>query len=250
MTSESLIPGMDRRHFKIGKDMAHFTIIGNKWLILLIANLATKMEICNRLIILLITLVCAEELHAQEWEPVREKDGIAVFTRQVENSNYKSFKGEVWLQAEVAEVSDVVEDVKNFELWDESIREIRVLEHFKGKSIRYYVVYNSPWPVTDRDLGIQATISSDPLTGSMVISAVSAPDAVPPDPDMIRIIDYWQKWTITPTGSGLVHLTVEGFADPAGDIPAWLANMAITDTPLNMLRGIREKLQNQKKETK
>jgi hypothetical protein len=209
----------------------------------LLKHLFLVMEFLKKLIILLISLAFYNGIQAQDWELAKEKDGIRIFTRHVENSNYKSFKGEVEFPAEIADVSMVVENVKNFEIWDESIREIRVLEYVKGRSIRYYVAYDSPWPVTDRDLGIQATISDDPDHGSILITAVSAPDAVPRDPDQVRIMDYWQKWTIKAAGNGLVHLTVEGFADPAGEIPAWLANMAITDSPYKMLRGIRERFQ-------
>ncbi len=88
---------------------------------------------------------------------------------------------------------------------------------------------------------MEATISDDPNTGCRIFSAISAPDAVPRDPHLVRIVDYWQKWIIVPAANGHVHITMEGFADPAGDIPAWLANMAITDTPLNVLGEIRRR---------
>jgi hypothetical protein len=55
-------------------------------------------------------------------------------------------------------------------------------------------------------------------------------------------VDYRQKWIIQPEKKGYIRLIVEGFADPAGDIPAWIVNMAITDTPLNMLSSIRDNL--------
>lgn len=209
----------------------------------LLYYLFLMMKCPNKLVFLILFLAFWSEILAQDWETAKEKDGISIFTRHMPGSNYKSFRGEVEFKADYLEVSDLIEDVENFEIWDESITELRVLESEKGKSIRYYVIYNSPWPVTDRDLGIQATISDDPETGGRQITAISAPEAVPPDPDMVRIVDYWQKWSITPIGNGLVHLTVEGFADPAGDIPAWLANMAITDTPLNMLHEIRKSTQ-------
>lgn len=196
----------------------------------------------NRLILIFFIISAWHFATAQEWKFAKEKDGITVYTKEQTTSNCKSFKGETELLAELSAVSGLIEDVKNFDRWDEDVSEIRVLEHEQGRMIRYYVVYDVPWPLKDRDLCVEATISSDLATGAILFVAKSIPEAVPLDDDNVRIIDYWQKWIILPEGNGKVHLTVEGFADPAGDIPAWIVNMAITDTPFHMLKSIRENL--------
>jgi hypothetical protein len=36
-------------------------------------------------------------------------------------------------------------------------------------------------------------------------------------------------------------VTLEGSVNPGGNIPAWLFNMVITETPLKMLHSLREK---------
>lgn len=180
---------------------------------------------------------------AQEWEFAKEKDGIRIYTRQEKESSFKAFKGETDLHATVEEVLATVEDVAQFTKWDEDVSEIRILEHELGKSLKYYVVYDIPWPFKDRDLCIDAHINSDPSTGGKMLIAGPIPEAVPLNDENVRITEYWQKWIIAPLANGLVHVTIEGFADPAGDVPAWVVNMAITDTPLNMLRGIGKSLE-------
>ena len=192
------------------------------------------------IIYLLLLLYLSVSLKAQEWEFAKEKDGISVYTRPEPGTNFKAFKGETEFAADIDDVCTLIEDVESFDEWDEDVSEIRVVSYEKGKSIRYYVVYDTPWPFTDRDLCVSVTITTDEKTGTRLLLARSEPDLVPPDPDLVRIVNYWQKWIIQPKGNGLVHLTLEGYADPAGDIPAWMANMAITDTPLNTLGAVRE----------
>ena len=179
---------------------------------------------------------------SQEWEFAKEKDGIQVYTRDEPGTNYKAFRGEVDLKATLVDVSNMVEDVEQFDVWDEDVTEIRVLEQDTGRMLKYYVIYDVPWPFTDRDLCVEARFSTDLETGARLLQAKSIASAVPLNKDYVRIVNYWQKWIIQPMEDGLIHLTVEGYADPAGDIPAWVANMAITDTPLNMLGAIREEL--------
>ena len=176
---------------------------------------------------------------AQDWEFTKEKDEIKIYTRYENGSKYKSFKGETEFLADFAAVGALIEDVKNFDLWDEDVSEIRVLEQVRGEMLKYYVVYDVPWPATDRDLCVEALITVDQATGSKVIQARSIPEAVPLNDELVRIVEYRQKWIIQPKGNGMIHLTIEGFADPAGDVPAWIANMAITKTPLNMLESAR-----------
>jgi hypothetical protein len=189
---------------------------------------------------LLILIPFGSPVHAQEWEFVKEKDGIKVYTREEPGSGYKAYKGEVEMNATMLQVCPILEDVEQFDDWDEDVSEIRLLSNEPGKYFKYYVVYDTPWPFTDRDLCIEATITDDPLTGIRLIDARPIPDAVPLDPDLVRITHYWQKWIVEPEPGGKVHLIIEGFADPAGDVPAWMANMAITNTPLNTLGAIRE----------
>ncbi|HOX79294.1 MAG TPA: hypothetical protein PLW31_14795, partial [Bacteroidales bacterium] len=66
---------------------------------------------------------------------------------------------------------------------------------------------------------------------------------VPEYSDRVRITNYWQRWTMEDAGNGLVHLVLEGSVDPGGNIPSWLINMVITDTPLNIMRKVREQVE-------
>ena len=194
------------------------------------------------LVLLLILFSGQGTLFAQEWEFAKEKDGIKIYTRFEKESKFKSFRGELEIEADLAAVSALIEDVKNFDRWDEDVSEIRVLEHEEGKWLKYYVVYDVPWPLKDRDLCVEAVITADPSSGARLILARSVPEAFPLNDDLVRIADYRQKWILQPKENGIVHITIEGFADPAGDIPAWIVNMAITDTPLNILRAVRDNL--------
>lgn len=179
--------------------------------------------------------------YAQQWNLEKDKDGIKVYTRPEPGSKFKAFKGETEVIAPLEAVSALIEDVEQFDDWDEDVQEIRVLERSAGKSLKYYVVYDLPWPIQDRDLCVEALFSVDNEKGNTVLSSKSIPESVPANEDFVRITEYWQHWILEQKENGIIRITVEGFADPAGDIPAWIANMAITDTPLNMLKEIRKK---------
>jgi hypothetical protein len=191
-------------------------------------------------IILLIFILSINYTYSQEWTFEKEKDGIKIYSCHETVSNFKSYKGEMNLKAEVETVCSIIEDVASFKKYDEDVDTIRVLCWEKGKSFKYYVVYRVPWPFKNRDLCIEAKISTDPKDGSKQINSKSIPTYIPENEHYVRMIDYRQTWTIKPLENGMVHVTLEGYADPAGDIPAWVANMAITDTPLNILTAVRD----------
>jgi hypothetical protein len=199
------------------------------------------MTITKKLLTFFFLLVLFQgKVLAQEWEFAKEEDGIKVYTCYENGSANKSFRGETDITATLSSVSALIQDVEKFDEWDKDVTEIRVLKYEKDKLIDYYVVYDVPWPFQDRDLCVAATVTSDPETGAVIIISGSVPEAVPLNKDIIRITDYRQKWIIRPKENGVVNVTVEGYADPAGSIPAWIANIAITKTPLNMLRSIRD----------
>lgn len=178
-------------------------------------------------------------LFAQVWNFNKEKDGIKIYTRIAENSSFKCFKGETVYNTTMEKLNMYIGNVQNLDWWDKNLREIRILSSESEKVIRYYLIYDVPWPLSDRDLCVEAKITNDPLTGERVVSAKPLIDVVPEKEGIVRIRNYWQKWTLKPIGNNKVQAVLEGFVDPGGSVPAWLYNMVIVDTPLKIMRGIK-----------
>jgi hypothetical protein len=184
-------------------------------------------------------LTASGDLSGQSWVFVKEKEGIRLYTRKEANNSVKSFKGEVYLHTQMEKIYSLITNVKNFDWWDDDITEIKVLLNEKDKHIQYYLVYDVPWPIADRDLVVDSRITIDPVTGARYIEARSLLNVIPENPDLIRIKKYWQKWTLIPVEEGLVHIILEGSVDPGGSVPAWLSNMVITETPFKVIRSVK-----------
>lgn len=178
---------------------------------------------------------------AQPWTFVKEKDGIKVYTRLESNSSLKSFKGEVTFQASLEKVYSMLGTDKNNDWWPTAITEVKVLGYDENKYIQYYLVYNLPWPFKNRDIVTETTIITDTVSGVRKYVASPLPNKVPEKSNLVRIKEYHQTWTVQHENKGYVHVTLEGSLNPGGDIPAWLFNMVITETPLKMLYSLREK---------
>ncbi|HNY02067.1 MAG TPA: START domain-containing protein [Bacteroidales bacterium] len=183
------------------------------------------------------------EIRAQEWELARNKNGVVIYTRKEKGKQVKSFRGITDVRAPVEKVYNLIGNVKNVDWWDKNLKEIRVLSYEKDKHSQYYLVYDAPWPVTDRDLCVDATITTDPVTGVRKVVSVPLLNVVPLNPNYVRITEYFQTWLIEPNGKGVVHLVLEGHVNPAGSVPDWVYNMVIADTPLKIMSGIKELLE-------
>ena len=182
------------------------------------------------------------DLSSQTWTFVKERDHIKLYSRIEEKGSLKSFKGVVDIHTDMEKVSAMIGNVTNFEWWGENIREIKVLFYEKDKHIQYYLIYDVPWPFTDRDLVADVQITTDPSTGFRTIYSRPLLNVIPNKPDLIRVTNYWQRWTIQPSNNGVIHLTLEGFIDPAGSVPSWLYNMIVIETPLKLMREVQKRV--------
>lgn len=196
-----------------------------------------------KIILLLLILFIGSGLRAQEWKLAREKEGIKVYTREEPGSPVRSFRGETTYRADPEAILALLVDVENFDEWDPDISEMRVLDRQEGISFTYYLVYDVPWPMTDRDLCVTAEILKNNHTGEIQIVARPMSQLVPETDDRVRIKEYWQRWSILPLPGGEVTLSTEGFTDPGGSVPAWLSNMVVTDSPLEMIAEIKKRTQ-------
>jgi hypothetical protein len=188
-------------------------------------------------------IMIPSSLVAQSWEFKKEKDGIKIYTRKEPGKSLKSYMGVAEIHAPAEKVFALIEDVNHTEWWDKNFNQIKVLKYEKFSRAQYYLVYDLPWPVTDRDLCVNVIVTIDPASGVRKIAAAPLPGLVPENKDLIRIRDYRQTWTIKPAGKDMTHVVLEGYVDPAGTIPDWLSNMLIVDSPINVICGVKERLE-------
>jgi hypothetical protein len=180
---------------------------------------------------------------AQSWDFIKEKDGIKIYTHKEPGKALKSYKGVTDIKAPAEKVFALIEDVNHTEWWDKNFSQIRVLLYEKYKRAQYYLVYHLPWPVENRDLCVNVIVTYDSLTGAGTISAGPLPGVVPERHDLVRIKEYRQTWTVTPAGRESAHVELVGYIDPAGNIPDWISNMLIVDSPIEVISGVRQRVE-------
>ncbi len=182
------------------------------------------------------------DLAAQPWNFVKEKDGIKIYTRNEPNCSLKSFRGEVTFHAPMDKVNKMLGNAKNTDWFEKEIRKINILAFEENKFIRYYMIYAMPWPLTDRDMVSDIRITNDPLTGIQTVMAKPLFNVVPEKPGLVRISNYWQKWTVKPLDKGDVHVILEGYIDPGGSVPAWFYNLVVAELPMKTIRSLRARV--------
>jgi hypothetical protein len=177
---------------------------------------------------------------AQSWNFIKEKDGIKIYTRTEAGKSLKSYKGVTDIDVPAEKIFVKMEDINNTDWWDKKLTHIKVLLYEKNKRVQYYLIYDLPRPVANRDLCVDVTITIDPVTGERKFNAVALNGVIPEGNDMVRIKDFRQTWTIIPAGKEMTHIVLEGFIDPAGAIPEWISNLLIIESPLKAIRGLKE----------
>lgn len=195
------------------------------------------------ILLVLLALVLPFSVVAQSWDFIKEKEGIKIYTRKEAGKSLKAYKGVADINAPADKVFALIEDVNNTDWWDKNFNQIKVLLYEKNKRAQYYLVYDLPWPVIDRDLCVDVTVTYDQVTGVGKITAVPLDGVFPEREDMIRIKEYRQTWTVEPAGNERSHVVLEGYIDPAGSIPDWISNMLIVDSPLQVFSGIRQRME-------
>jgi hypothetical protein len=187
-------------------------------------------------------LVTADFLFAQSWNFVKEREGIKVYTRTEPNSALKSFKGEVTLKASVDKISIMIMDPDYADWWETNFTERKLLDYKENKSVQYYLIYGLPWPLANRDFAAETIMTKDSVTGEQTMISRTMSDKVPVKPGLIRINKYLQKWVLQPLDKQNVHVTLEGFIDPGGNLPAWIYNIVIPEAPFKIINSLRERL--------
>lgn len=194
-----------------------------------------------------ISFFTAAVLPAQgNWEYKKEKDGIKIYTRDIENSNIKELRITLEVEADMSAVVALICDVSAYKKWVYKCSESKTLRQISStESIDYYIA-DFPWPMTDRDMVTYSVIKQDPETGIVTSRTESRSGELAIKEDFVRVTKHVNTWAFKEIGNGKIAVDYTLNTSPAGSIPTWLVNLVIDQGPLQSMQEFRKLLKDQK----
>ncbi len=170
-----------------------------------------------------------------------QKNWLKIYTCPVPSSDFLSFVGIAEIDAPQHSVLHLLYDLDAATEWVWKTREMRVLKELSEDEGRIvYQLVSAPWPVSDREIVSQSQGYMDPETGEVYITITARPDFIPENDNYVRVRQLEGAWNIMPLSETSCRVVFRLHLEPGGEIPSWLANIAVIDTPYNTLANMRE----------
>jgi hypothetical protein len=176
-----------------------------------------------------------------EWALRKDEWGVQVYTRSLDWTKHKEYKGVVYIRSTPEKLLSVVQDVSTYPIWMHNTYDAKLLRKSGNEFVTYFV-NDAPWPVSDRDMVTKFVVNRINAQ-TMRLDMTAAPKEAPEIGGMVRITFLQGFWLFEDLGNGTCRVTQQVVTDPGGSIPAWLANSAIIDTPFFILSKLRKHLE-------
>jgi ribosome-associated toxin RatA of RatAB toxin-antitoxin module len=192
-------------------------------------------------LLLLTWMFLAGLMQHDDWRFEYEKEGISVYTLQVENSNFKAFRGEMKTDIPMEQLAALISDIERYSDWCYRTTATNVLKKEEGR-IYYYYESATPPGIKNREAYLYTDISKDSITGHVLfeIHHFESDEKIPSG--YIRMPFSSGFWMLIPLEENSTRVIFQMHSDPGGMIPAWLANSASVDAPWITMNNMRKLL--------
>lgn len=190
----------------------------------------------------LFLIIFSTALQAQtDWKLEKNSQGVKVYTRYVEGWGIKEFKAVVEVNCSIADAEAVLRDAKGRKEWMHNTLDTRDLEGSSQNELFSYSVVDAPWPVSDRD-NVTKKVFTYPSKQQIIVKMSAAPNHTPKVSGNVRIQKLQGEWRFTDLGNGKTEIIQQCLADAGGNIPDWLANSSVIDSPFYTLLNMKKRL--------
>ncbi len=177
----------------------------------------------------------------EQWEKVKDDDGIKVYVRPVIGSSLNEFRGESILDYNYMVINNTISDIPSLSSWMPELKTSKLIEKRSEHQAFIYQEMDAPWPVSNRDYVVETVMKEEPDKVTLSIKAVEH-DKVPVKEDIVRVTDLEGEWLITKIEDQKSHVSYRIRSNPAGSLPTWLANSVAKDIPFETIKGLRRQI--------
>ncbi|PSU35929.1 START domain-containing protein [Photobacterium lutimaris] len=200
----------------------------------------------KKVLFLLLALVSVQAISAQAfaqeapWKNVRDRNGIQVYNRSIEGSDFKEFMAQTTINANLSTIIAVFADTPSGIEWVENVDEMHTEKVISESETITVTLSKAPWPVADRDAVVLNKTTQNPDTLVVTLQQQGIPDYLPLKAGVVRVKSLTSRWVFTPVSESVTNIHYQVLTDPGGNLPAWLINLVSVSQPYNSLLGLKK----------
>lgn len=192
------------------------------------------------LAVLFLTVFAAQ---AQDnWELRRDENGIKIYSRKPQGTKLVELRLVTRLNATEDQLVDAILNIDNYPRWIYGNKKSGILKKINDHDIIYFTETHLPWPIQDRDLVTELTITPATVNTPFTMTAKSVQGVMAPKPNYIRVPYSSATWRIMPVADNKMDIDYSFSIDPGGSVPTWLVNMTIAKGPYESFMKLAELL--------
>ena len=207
-------------------------------------SLSLIMKKLKFIILIFSVLVLTDPLYAAEypWQLKKTAEGISVYTRKVEGSPILEFKATMTIDAPVAKIIPLFENVEGLTSWYYQCTHSELVKDEGPQDKILYIVLHLPWPVTERDSVFMRSKSTDEKNLNISYSIQALPELLGVRKGKIRVLMINSLWRFTSLPNGKTEIYFRQHSNPGGSIPTFLINAMVVDIPFHSLKTLRQRI--------
>lgn len=176
-----------------------------------------------------------------KWHHEFTDEGIAVSMMMEEGRSLPAFRGVGVVEANLFEILAVLDDNKRHTDWMANCMEDKIIKQVNEFDRIMYNRTDSPWPVSDRDVVLYATVSADVEKREVISSFKSTTHpSMPPIDGVVRMPKLKGYYKLQAIDETHTRVTYQIDADVGGSLPDWLATRATRQLPVKTIATLRK----------
>lgn len=204
-----------------------------------------RLTIASVLFVVLFAENCLSGQNEDGWVLSKTKEGIEIFTQKSESSAFKAFRARMVVQGTVESFVAALQDIDALPDWGYNIKTSKLLERTGDTVQIYYAEATVPFPFSNRDGIYKNTFRWNGAARQLKVIVDLLPSYLPAKDKLVRVKGSG-NWQANVLADGKLELIFRMQVDPGGEIPAWLVNTFIEDTPYVTMVNIREMMKKSK----
>jgi hypothetical protein len=187
-------------------------------------------------------LFAASFLHADkeqtQWEVIDEDHGFISKRRKVAESDIYAFRGEVLADVHISKILSVFLDKSRRKDWVDLFGKQEDLEVISGLNKIYWIRFNLPFFMSDRDYVLQLKGNIDVASRQVTANIASVEHLKKPEQSCCIRAQAFGTFYRFRAQNDKTYVEVEVLTDPKGWLPSWLINLIQKNWPKKTLTAL------------